>query len=82
MSGAEAQAKQLDSVTDVVQEQEVDAGKAQQAISDLSVTEKKGTPDPVAPAITIFKEDVSALLSALLFVSNPRLLFFFFHRLI
>ena len=43
MVEAEAQAKQLDSVTDVVQEQEVDAAKAQQAakksVTLYSITE-------------------------------------------
>jgi NACalpha-BTF3-like transcription factor len=36
MVEAQAQAKQLDSVTDVVQEQEVDATRAQEAMSALS----------------------------------------------
>ena len=61
MAGAaEAQAKQLDSVTDVVHEQEVDANKAQQAMSALSVQAADAATAP-APAV-IFKEDVIRLI--------------------
>lgn len=66
MAGAaEAQAKQLDSVTDVVHEQEVDANTAQQAMSALSVDAAAVAPTP-APAAVIFKEDVSTVSACLM----------------
>ena len=59
MAEAEKQTKQLDSVTDVVQETEVDAAKAEQAMTALSSAEKKQTTlEQVAPGV-IHKEDVS-----------------------
>lgn len=59
MAEAEKQTKQLDSVTDVVQETEVDAAKAEQAMTTLSSAEKKQTSlVQVAPGV-IHKEDVS-----------------------
>lgn len=56
---AEKQTKQLDSVTDVVQEMEVDAAKAEQAMTALSSAHKEQTSlQGVAPGV-IHKEDVS-----------------------
>jgi hypothetical protein len=52
------QTKQLDSVTDVVHETEVDAAKAKQAMTALSSADKEQTiMEQVAPGV-IHKEDV------------------------
>lgn len=67
MVEAKAQAKQLDSVTDVVQEQEVDATRAQEAMTalssnhpDLALTESQQ-----AVANAILQEDVDLIVSEL-----------------
>jgi len=64
----EAQAKQLDSVTDVVQEQEVDATKAQQAMNALSPDSRKDSAlsdSEHLAANVIVKEDVDLIVSEL-----------------
>lgn len=59
---AQEQAKQLDSVTDVVQEKEVDATKAQQAMSALSSSklEKKDS-----ELVAVSREDVTLIVDEL-----------------
>ena len=61
MTAAE-EAKQLDSVTDMVQEKELDATKAQEAMSSLSKNTKK---DEIGAAskIAVSKEDVALIVS-------------------
>jgi len=58
---AQEQAKQLDSVTDRVQEKEVDATKAQQAMSALSFASAKHTAEQVA----VSREDVALIVAEL-----------------
>lgn len=58
------QAKQLDSVTDVVQEQEVDATKAQQAMSALS-SKNEDSAANAADQVAVSKEDVDLIVSEL-----------------
>jgi hypothetical protein len=59
MVEAEKQTKQLDSVTDMVQETEVDAAKAKQAMTALSSVDTGfSIMEQVAPGV-IHKEDVS-----------------------
>jgi len=65
-NGSTAEAKQLDSVTDVVQEQELDASKAEQAMNALSSDDikKKGGSDSKATALAaviVSKEDIAAI---------------------
>ena len=56
------EAKQLDSVTDMVQEQELDASKAQQAMSALSRSNKEDDSKAAAlAAVTVSKEDIAAI---------------------
>jgi HYPK UBA domain len=50
MVEAQEQAKQLDSVTDQVREKEVDASKALQAMSSLSIGGGEGKGGPAAPS--------------------------------
>jgi NACalpha-BTF3-like transcription factor len=67
MVEAEAQAKQLDSVTDVVQEQEVDAERAQEAMSALS-TNRAGsslTDSQQAAANAVTQQDIELICSEL-----------------
>jgi NACalpha-BTF3-like transcription factor len=62
--GTEAeQAKQLDSVTDVVQEKELDASKAQEAMSALSAQKADQSLDAGAQAVAVSKEDVALIMS-------------------
>jgi transcriptional regulator of met regulon len=62
---AEEQAKQLDSVTDRVQEQEVDADRAQQAMSALSEEHCSTAADPNKKTIEVSKVDVDLIVSEL-----------------
>ena len=58
--------QQLDSVTDVVQEQEVDATKAQQAMDALSANQARDeslATDPLAAVVS--KDDVALIVSEL-----------------
>lgn len=58
------EAKQLDSVTDVVQEQELDASKAQQAMSALSTAKAEDNEKAAAlAAVTVSKEDIATIVS-------------------
>ena len=64
MTEAEAQAKQLDSVTDRVQETELDASKAQEAMSALSSSDDKQDAAAAALAsIAVSKDDVALIVS-------------------
>jgi hypothetical protein len=67
MTEAEAQAKQLDSVTDHVAEQEMDSNKAQQAMNALSANQNNAalTDAEVLAANAIVKEDVELIMSEL-----------------
>ena len=69
MVEAKSQAKQLDSVTDVVQEQEVDAERAQEAMSALSSNHRDAAwlseAQQAAMANAVTKEDVDLILSEL-----------------
>jgi NACalpha-BTF3-like transcription factor len=59
-SGSTDEAKQLDSVTDMVQEQELDASTAQQAMSALSSDKKKDDGKAIAlAAVVVSKEDIA-----------------------
>ena len=58
------QAKQLDSVTDRFQEQEVDATKAQQAMSALSSNNVDSAAN-AADHVAVSKEDVDLIVSEL-----------------
>lgn len=63
---AEAEAKQLDSVTDFVKESELDASKAQEAMTALSAAKQEDDADAAAlAAVAISKEDVALLVSEL-----------------
>jgi NACalpha-BTF3-like transcription factor len=64
MAKQEDQAKQLDSVTDFVQEQEVDATKAQQAMSALSANQQNNDLS-AADQVAVSKEDVDLIVSEL-----------------
>ena len=64
MVEAEEQAKQLDSVTDRVQEQEVDEARAQQAMSALSA-KKEDSASQAADQIAVSKHDVDLIVSEL-----------------
>jgi len=57
------QAQQLDSVTDRVQESELDASKAQQAMSALNSTKSKGASADAASKVAVKKEDVDLIMS-------------------
>lgn len=57
------QAQQLDSVTDFVQEQEVDIAKAQQALSSFS--SKAISNDTEEQGITVAQEDIDLIVSEL-----------------
>ena len=67
VSEAEKEAKQLDSVTDRVQETELDANKAQQAMSALSTTKQEDADGKATAlaAITVSKDDVALIVSEL-----------------
>jgi NACalpha-BTF3-like transcription factor len=60
----QAQAKQLDSVTDNFEEQEVDATRAQQAMSAWS-TGKQASALSEADQVAVSKEDVELIMSEL-----------------
>jgi NACalpha-BTF3-like transcription factor len=60
----QAQANQLDSVTDNHEEQEVDATKAQQALFSLS-TGKQASDLSEADMVAVSKEDVELIMSEL-----------------
>jgi NACalpha-BTF3-like transcription factor len=63
---AQQQAKQLDSVTDFVQESELDASKMQQAMSALSTSKQEDDPKAAAlAAVEVSKEDVALIVSEL-----------------
>lgn len=64
MTKHEDQEKQLDSVTDFVQEQEVDAKKAQQAMSALSANQHSNAAS-AADQVEVSKEDVDLIVSEL-----------------
>jgi hypothetical protein len=67
MVEAQAQAKQLDSVTDVVQEQEVDAARAQEAMSALSTNAEDAalTEAQQAAANAVTQPDIQLMCSEL-----------------
>jgi len=58
---AEAEAKQLDSVTDVVKETEIDAGKAQQAIGLIAEEKENDHKAAALAAVAVSKEDVALI---------------------
>lgn len=66
---AEEEAKQLDSVTDVVHEKEFDASKAQEAMTALSTAPQVGSGANssvgVKKAISVSKEDVAVIVTEL-----------------
>lgn len=57
------QAQQLDSVTDRVQESELDASKAQQAMQGLTSANNKSTTADAASQVAVSKEDVALVMS-------------------
>lgn len=63
MTEKEAQAKQLDSVTDNVEEQEVDTDRAKQAMSSLMT--KKDSACDSSEQVAVSKEDVALIVSEL-----------------
>jgi len=66
MVDAATEAKQLDSVTDVVKDEEIDASKAQQAMSALSTAKNEDNHKSAAlAALTVSKEDVALIVSEL-----------------
>lgn len=59
---ASREAKQLDSVTDMVQEQELDASKVEQAMTALSSEKKEDDSKAAAlAAVTVSKEDIATI---------------------
>jgi len=62
MTEAEAQAKQLDSVTDRFEEQEVDVAKAQQAMNALMTKQESVA---ASEQVAVSKEDVALIVSEL-----------------
>ena len=62
---AAQEAKQLDSVTDVVQEKELDASKAQKAMTSLGATKQGGKHQAAAAtaSIAVSKEDVALIVT-------------------
>mmetsp|Transcript_6180 Transcript_6180/g.12762 ORF Transcript_6180/g.12762 Transcript_6180/m.12762 type:complete len:98 (-) Transcript_6180:113-406(-) len=62
---AAAEAKQLDSVTDVVKEAEIDTAKAQEAIGMISAKKEDDTKAAALAAVTINKEDVALIVDEL-----------------
>ena len=61
MTEAENQAKQLDSVTDRVEEQEVDLTKAQEAMTALSAPSGEKQSAEAEQAVVVSKEDVKVI---------------------
>lgn len=65
-SAAEAEAKQLDSVTDRIDETELDASKAQQAMSALSSSKQKDDGKAKAlAAINVSEQDIRMIVDQL-----------------
>ena len=62
---AEAEAKQLDSVTDVVKETEIDTAKAQQAIGLITAKKENDHKAAALAAVTLTKEDVALIVAEL-----------------
>ena len=62
---AEAEAKQLDSVTDVVKEAEIDTAKAQEAIGLITAKKENDHKAAALAAVSISKEDVALIVSEL-----------------
>eukprot|EP00536_Pseudo-nitzschia_multiseries_P004456 jgi/Psemu1/302609/fgenesh1_kg.74_\ len=62
---AEAEAKQLDSVTDVVKEAEIDTAKAQEAIGLISAKKDDDHKAAALAAVTVSKDDVDLIVSEL-----------------
>jgi NACalpha-BTF3-like transcription factor len=62
---AEAEAKQLDSVTDVVKEAEIDTAKAQEAIGLITAKKENDHKSAALAAVTVSKEDVALIVSEL-----------------
>ena len=61
MTEAENQAKQLDSVTDRVEEQEVDLTKAQEAMTALSTPSSEKEAADSEQAFVVSKEDIKVI---------------------
>lgn len=64
MAAKKDEAKQLDSVTDHVEERELDASKAQEAMSALSSTQADLSAD-TASQVDVSKDDVALIMSEL-----------------
>jgi hypothetical protein len=63
---AEAEAKQLDSVTDFIREDELDASKVKEAMSALSTAKQEDDSNAAAlAAVSVSKEDVALIVSEL-----------------
>mmetsp|Transcript_10846 Transcript_10846/g.31560 ORF Transcript_10846/g.31560 Transcript_10846/m.31560 type:complete len:98 (+) Transcript_10846:153-446(+) len=62
---AAAEAKQLDSVTDVVKEAEIDTAKAQEAIGLISANKDDDHKAAALAAVTVSKADVELIVSEL-----------------
>ena len=62
---AEEEAKQLDSVTDRVQEKELDASRANQALGALSTTSGESGAPSSSKTTAVKKEDVDVIVSEL-----------------
>ena len=66
MTSKDQEAKQLDSVTDVFQEKEIDASKAQAAMSSLTTNSQDQTSAASAASqVAVSKEDVALIVSEL-----------------
>jgi NACalpha-BTF3-like transcription factor len=66
MTSAEAEAKQLDSVTDRVDETELDSSKAQQAMSTLSSSNQEDDSKSKAlAAIQVSEQDIDVIVNEL-----------------
>lgn len=63
MGTQKEQAQQLDSVTDRVQESELDASKAQEAMSALTSAKNQSTAADAASQVAVSKEDVALVMS-------------------
>lgn len=61
MATDQEQAKQLDSVTDVVQEKELDSSKAKEAMASLATKQKASA--AAAPTLQVSKDDVSLIMT-------------------
>jgi NACalpha-BTF3-like transcription factor len=65
MATKKEEAKQLDSVTDYIQERELDASKAQEAMSALSTTHADSESADAASQVAVSKEDVALIMTEL-----------------